>query len=108
VDAFQAGFPAGTVSGARRSGPWRSSTSSSRRAAGPTRAPSVPRLRGNLDTCIAIRTLLIHEGVATLQAGAGLVADSVPEREYLETIHKASALHEALRVAEARGERPGP
>jgi anthranilate synthase component 1 len=56
---------------------------------------------GNLDTCIAIRTLLVHKGLATLQAGAGLVADSVPEREYFETIHKASALYDAIRMAES-------
>jgi anthranilate synthase component 1 len=59
---------------------------------------------GNLDTCIAIRTLQFHNGVATVQAGAGIVADSDPEREYWETIHKASALHDALRRAESRAE----
>ena len=57
---------------------------------------------GNLDTCIAIRTLQIHKGVATVQAGAGIVADSVPENEYFETIHKASALYDAIRRAELR------
>ena len=57
---------------------------------------------GNLDTCIAIRTLLFHRGEARLRAGAGIVADSLPEGEYWETIHKASALHEAIRLAEER------
>jgi anthranilate synthase component 1 len=47
--------------------------------------------------------LLVHGGRATVQAGAGLVADSQPEREYLETIHKASALYDAIRLAESRG-----
>ncbi len=61
---------------------------------------------GNLDTCIAIRTLQIHKGVATIQAGAGIVADSVPANEYFETIHKASAMFEAVRRAETRQE-PG-
>jgi anthranilate synthase component 1 len=57
---------------------------------------------GNLDTCIAIRTLLINQGMATVQAGAGVVADSVPESEYFETTHKASAVHDAIRMAERR------
>jgi anthranilate synthase component 1 len=108
VDAFQAGFPAGTVSGAPKIRAMEiiDELEPTRRG---TYAGAVGYLdfAGNLDTCIAIRTLLIHEGVATLQAGAGLVADTVPEREYLETIHKASALHEALRIAEARAGRSG-
>ena len=108
VDAFQAGFPAGTVSGAPKIRAMEiiDELEPTRRG---TYAGAVGYLdfAGNLDTCIAIRTLLIHEGLATLQAGAGLVADSVPEREYLETIHKASALHEALRIAETRDGRGG-
>jgi anthranilate synthase component 1 len=58
-------------------------------------------LAGNADLCIAIRTLVFRDGVATVQAGAGVVADSVPEREYEETLHKAMALLSALRAAEA-------
>jgi anthranilate synthase component 1 len=52
--------------------------------------------RGNTDTCIAIRTIVLKDGVAYLQAGAGIVYDSVPEKEYEETINKAKALMKAL------------
>jgi anthranilate synthase component 1 len=57
-------------------------------------------LRGNLDFCIAIRTLVFREGKVTLQAGAGIVADSDPAAEERETEAKAGALFEALRRAE--------
>ncbi len=56
-------------------------------------------LRGNLDFCITIRTLLLRDGQATLQAGAGIVADSDPLAEQRETEAKAGALLEALRLA---------
>ena len=56
-------------------------------------------LRGNADFCIAIRTLLIEDGRATVQAGAGIVADSDPAAELRETEAKAGAMMEALRVA---------
>jgi anthranilate synthase component I len=58
-------------------------------------------LRGNLDFCIAIRTLLLQDGRATLQAGAGIVADSDPETELKETEAKAGALVEALHLAQS-------
>lgn len=51
---------------------------------------------GNLDTCIVIRTILYNRGIAHVQVGAGIVADSVPAREYEETVHKASALFSAI------------
>ncbi len=54
---------------------------------------------GNLDSCIAIRTLVAKKGMVYVQAGAGLVADSVPQREYEETVNKARALIAALQVA---------
>jgi anthranilate synthase component 1 len=54
----------------------------------------------NLDSCIAIRTVVMRDGVASVQAGAGLVADSVPEREYEETLNKARALMRAIEMAE--------
>jgi anthranilate synthase component 1 len=57
-------------------------------------------LRGNLDFCIAIRTLVLEGGRATIQAGAGIVADSEPEAERRETEAKAAALVEALSLAE--------
>jgi anthranilate synthase component 1 len=56
---------------------------------------------GNLDSCIAIRTMVVKKGAAHVQAGAGLVADSVPAREYDETVNKARALLKALEIVHA-------
>jgi anthranilate synthase component 1 len=55
---------------------------------------------GNLDSCIAIRTLVVKDGVASVQAGGGIVADSVPAREYQETVNKAGALLAALEAVQ--------
>jgi len=57
---------------------------------------------GNMDTCIAIRTLILENGEAKVQAGAGIVADSVAELEYQETINKAKALLTAIEIAETQ------
>lgn len=56
--------------------------------------------QGNVDSCIAIRTVVIKSGKAYIQAGAGIVADSVPEMEYQECINKAMALFKAIDMAE--------
>jgi anthranilate synthase component 1 len=56
---------------------------------------------GNLDTCITIRTILFWRGLAMIQAGAGIVADSDPEREYDETMNKARGMRRAIELAEA-------
>jgi anthranilate synthase component 1 len=56
---------------------------------------------GNLDTCITIRTIIFKHGKAYVQAGAGIVWDSVPESEYQETVNKATALLKSIRMAEA-------
>jgi anthranilate synthase component 1 len=53
---------------------------------------------GNMDLAITIRTIVIKNTKAFIQAGAGIVADSVPGREYEETVHKAQALFEAIRM----------
>lgn len=100
-DALASCFPAGTVSGAPK-----------------VRAMQIidelePSKRGvyagaigyidyaeNLDTCIAIRTIQFADGEASIQAGGGIVADSVPEKEYEETINKARALVNAIEMAE--------
>ena len=50
----------------------------------------------NMDTCITIRTIIIKDNIAYIQAGAGIVADSIPKREYLESVNKARALIEAI------------
>jgi anthranilate synthase component 1 len=55
---------------------------------------------GNMDTCIMLRTSLIKDGKIHIQAGAGIVADSVPASEYQETVSKASALFKAVAMAE--------
>lgn len=103
VDAFCAGFPAGTVSGAPKIRAMEIIDELERTRRG-TYAGAVGYLdfAGNLDTSIAIRTLLIHKGIASAQAGAGIVADSVPSNEFMETIHKASVLYDAIRLAEVR------
>lgn len=100
-DALASCFPAGTVSGAPK-----------------VRAIEIiqrmePTFRGayagavgyfdyagNMDTCIAIRTLVLENSEAKVQAGAGIVADSVPEMEYRETLNKARAMIKAIEIAE--------
>lgn len=57
---------------------------------------------GNLDSCIIIRTILIKDGVAYVQAGAGIVADSDPEKEYYETMSKAQGMIKAIEMAEGK------
>jgi anthranilate synthase component 1 len=57
---------------------------------------------GNMDTCIALRTMVLLDRTAYVQAGAGVVADSVPELEYQETVNKARALLRAIEVAETQ------
>jgi anthranilate synthase component 1 len=99
-DTLMACFPAGTVSGAPK-----------------VRAMEIidelePTVRGvyagaimyldfsnNLDSCIAIRTLVVRGNKGYIQAGGGIVADSVPENEYLETVNKARALIRAITIA---------
>ncbi len=100
-DALGSCFPAGTVTGAPK-----------------IRAMEIirelePRRRGvyagavlymdyaeNLDSCIAIRTIILADGKASVQAGAGIVADSVPEHEYAETVNKARGLFRAIELAQ--------
>jgi len=104
-DAFASCFPAGTVTGAPK-----------------VRAMEIirelePDPRGvyagavlyidyadNLDSCIAIRTIVLDGSEASVQAGAGIVADSVAEREFEETVHKAQALLRAIEIAENESE----
>jgi anthranilate synthase component 1 len=54
---------------------------------------------GNMDFCITIRTMLLQDEKLTIQAGAGVVADSDPETEYAETLNKAAAMMKAVRLA---------
>ncbi len=97
LDALAAAFPAGTVSGAPKIRAMEiiEELEPSRRGvyAG---AVGYLSLSGNLDTCIAIRTVVIKDGTAYVQAGAGIVADSDPDREFQEVSHKAAALVQAI------------
>ena len=101
LDALYACFPAGTVSGAPKVRAMEIIEEQETTARG-VYAGAVGYLdyRGDLDTCIAIRTVVVHEGRAYVQAGAGIVADSVPALEFEETLNKAKALLEAIRMAE--------
>ena len=101
-DALASCFPAGTVSGAPKVG----AIEIIRNLEPTTRgiyagAVGYFDYAGNMDTCIAIRTLTLENGVAKVQAGAGLVADSVPECEYEETVNKARAMLKAVEMAES-------
>jgi anthranilate synthase component 1 len=99
-DALMACFPAGTVSGAPKVRAMEIIDEFE-----PTRrgiyAGGILYLdfSGNLDSCIAIRTLVAKGGKAYVQAGGGVVADSVPKREYQETVNKSRALLTALEAA---------
>ncbi|MFC1561700.1 anthranilate synthase component I [candidate division KSB1 bacterium] len=103
IDVFKGTFPAGTVSGAPkiRAMELIDELEKSRRN---IYAGSVGYFdfHNNMDTCITIRTILIVNGTAYVQAGAGIVADSNPENEYRETINKAYALLKAIAQAEGK------
>jgi anthranilate synthase component 1 len=101
-DALRACFPAGTVSGAPKIRAMEIIAEMEQEKRGIyAGAVGYFDFTGNMDTAITIRTLLVKDGVAYAQAGGGIVFDSVPETEYYETIHKASALMRAIDEAEA-------
>jgi anthranilate synthase component I len=103
LDALAATFPAGTLSGAPKVRAMEiiEELETSRR--GPyAGAIGYVDYSGNLDSCITIRTTVLARGVAHVQAGAGIVADSVPQQEYRECVSKAGALIDAIERAEAR------
>lgn len=100
VGALAATFPAGTVSGAPKVRAMQIIDQLEPERRG-VYAGAVGHLGfdGALDTCIAIRTMVVRDQTAHVQAGAGIVADSDPAVEYEETLSKAQALREAVRVA---------
>ncbi len=101
-DALRACFPAGTVSGAPKIRAMEIIAELEKERRGPyAGAVGYFDFSGNLDTAITIRTIVIKDNVAYIQAGAGIVADSVPEREYRESLNKAQALLSAIEQAEA-------
>jgi len=108
-DLVQAAFPAGTVSGAPKVRAMEIIAELEADRRGPY-AGAIGHFgySGNMDTCIAIRTIVMQGDTAHIQAGAGIVADSDPTREYEETMHKARALAHAVSTAEgARRNVPG-
>ena len=100
VDALMQCFPAGTVSGAPKIRAMEIIDELEPTKRGPyAGAVGYFDFSGNMDTCIAIRTMLVTNDTVFIQAGAGIVADSNPENEFKETQNKAGALVEALSVA---------
>jgi len=100
-DLMRATFPAGTVSGAPKIRAMQIIAESERdQREFYSGALGYFSYNGNLDSCIALRTAMVKDGKVVIQAGAGIVADSVPRLEYEETIHKASALFKAVGLAE--------
>ncbi len=101
IDALKACFPAGTLSGAPKVRAMERIAEMEREQRGPYGgAVGYLGFSGNLDSCITIRTVVIKDGRAYVQAGAGIVADSQPEREYEETLSKVDGLLAALKQAE--------
>jgi anthranilate synthase component 1 len=101
-DVLRATFPAGTLSGAPKVRAMQiiEELEPTRRGAYGG-AIGYFSYNGNLDACITIRTLLVKDGVAYLQAGGGIVADSDPDAEYEETVNKSNAVRRAIEMAEA-------
>lgn len=102
VDALLAGFPAGTVSGAPKIRAMQiiNEVETSRRGIYGG-AVGYFGWNGDLDTCIALRTAVIKDGQMHIQAGGGVVLDSVPQYEYDETVHKSGALRRAAELSAA-------
>ena len=105
MDAFSlldATFPAGTVSGAPKVRAMQIISELEDFRRGPyAGAIGYALPNGDLDTCIALRTIFLHDGLAHLQAGAGIVADSDPTAEYEECLNKLAALEKAIEIVES-------
>ncbi len=103
LDALRAGLPAGTVSGAPKVRAMEIIDEQEPHRRGPyAGAVGYIDFTGNMDTCIALRTLVMKGRDAYVQAGAGIVADSVPETEFHETLNKARGLLAAIDLAETQ------
>ena len=101
-DVLRAGFPAGTVSGAPKVRAMEIIAEHEPDKRGPySGAVGYFSYSGNMDTAISLRTMTLRDGVAYLQAGGGIVADSDPQTEYEETLHKMGALMHAIDHAES-------
>jgi anthranilate synthase component 1 len=103
LDAMRACLPAGTVSGAPKVRAMEVIDQLEPTRRGPyAGAIGYVDFTGNMDTCIALRTLVMKDGKAWIQAGAGIVYDSDPASEYQETVNKARVLMKAIRLTELR------
>lgn len=102
-DALRACLPAGTVSGAPKVRAMQIIDELEPHRRGPyAGAVGYIDFNGNMDTCIALRTMVIQADQVYIQAGAGIVADSVPASEYQETLNKARGLLKAIEITERR------
>ncbi len=106
LDVLRATFPAGTVSGAPKIRAMQIIEELEKNHRG-TYAGAIGyySFSGDLDSCIAIRTILLKKGVAYIQAGAGIVADSVPAQEYQETVNKVRGMMKAIAVVEGQNQK---
>jgi len=101
-DVLRAVFPAGTVSGAPKIRAMEIIDELERSRRGPYAGVfGYFSFNGNLDTGLTIRTIIVSDNKVYVQAGAGIVADSIPEREYQETVNKAKALLSAVEISQA-------
>ena len=97
VDALYSCFPAGTLSGAPKIRAMEIISELEQYKRGVYGgAVGYLDFSGNLDSCIAIRTIVVNDGVAHFQAGAGIVHDSVPEKEFQESLDKVAATVSAV------------
>jgi len=104
-DLMRATFPAGTVSGAPKIRAMQIISELEQTARGPyAGCVGYFSFNGNLDTCITLRTALIKDGCAYVQAGGGWVNDSTPENEFQETVNKSMAMRKAIALAESFGQ----
>ena len=102
VDLFLSCFPAGTLTGAPKIRAMELIDAHETTRRGPYGgAVAYFAFSGNMDSCIAIRTIVLSNGQASIQAGAGIVYDSDPAYEYEETMSKSAALKQAISVAKA-------
>jgi anthranilate synthase component 1 len=102
-DALRACLPAGTVSGAPKVRAMEIIDELEPQRRGPyAGAVGYFDYSGNMDTCIALRTIVMHQQKAYVQAGAGIVADSVPASEYQETLNKARGVLKAIELTQRR------
>lgn len=109
IEALAACFPAGTLSGAPKIRAMQLLSGLEPEARGfYGGAVVMASFTGQLDSCIAIRSIQVENGVATIQAGAGVVADSLPEKEYREVLHKSSMMRKALAIATSSDELNAP